>query len=112
MDQEILSDLGLTPEDVAEADEQVSMVEFGTVHTTEDKQIWYYLQIKPSRYPDYKKAFNARGSVDLKSYGDVLDCGWGDAPPADVVQHMKEAYGCDDSFEEKFIEAIGIEKNN
>lgn len=112
MDQEQLLDLGLSPEDIAQADEQVSMVEFGTVHTSESKQIWFYLKISPSRYPDYKRAFSEGDAIDIKSYGEVLACGWGDTPPSDVVQHMKETFGCDHGFENELKQAIETELQN
>lgn len=100
MENKTLQKYGFTDEQLDQADEHASMVEFGTLHNHEDKQFWFYLNIKPSLYLDYKQTFEQGNSIDIKSYGEILACGWGDTPPSDVIQAMQEKHNCSPDFQD------------
>ena len=106
MEKKTLQEYGFTDEQLDQADEQVSMVEFGTLHNHEGKQFWFYLNIKPSLYLDYKQAFVQGSSIDIKSYGDVLAYGWGNTPPDNVIQTMQDEHNCSPNFEGNIQEAF------
>lgn len=37
---------------------------------------WYVLELNPAKYQAYKRAI-AQGSLDLRTYGTLLQTGWG-----------------------------------
>ena len=53
---------------------------------------WYYLQLEKTKLI----LFKARGRTDslkLTDYGTILYSGWGDAPPEDIKQKIKDDFG-------------------
>lgn len=57
-----------------------------------ERKAWYFIQVDKMKLPLFEKAMQAPGA-ELGRYGDVLASGYGDAPPAFVVEHMKVQYG-------------------
>ena len=55
------------------------------------KACWFFVEIDPLTYPDYKWHLR-QGSMDVRDYGTILKCGWGDTPPQDIAQHMRQEY--------------------
>jgi len=107
-----LAELGITPEQLKEADEQAEFIECATAHAPDGKQFWYYLSIKPSKYAEYKQRHRDGGKLNPKEFGEVLACGWGANPPDDIRAEMKEEFGCDPSFEKNLKTAIEKELRN
>ena len=57
------------------------------VNAIEDgKPCWFVLKVDPVRYMDYKEAIK-RESVNLFDYGEIINSGWGEDVPDDVVVH-------------------------
>lgn len=53
---------------------------------------WYYLQVEKLK----KKIFEIdarKGQIQLTDYGKIIISGYGEHPPADVKQRMKDEYG-------------------
>ena len=111
MEKKTLKEYGFTDEQLDQADQHVSMVEFGTLHNSEGKQFWFYLNVKPSLYLNYKQTFEQDDTIDIKSFGEVIACGWGDTPPIDVVQTMRDEYNCSPDFQERLRVAFSHEIN-
>lgn len=55
---------------------------------------WFYLKVDPFRFKDYQQAVK-QPSTCVGDFGEVLESGWGDAPPAEVIQQMKAQYDFD-----------------
>lgn len=59
----------------------------------EARQAWYYIEVDALKEPLFKRQCIAENNVfDLKGYGKVLECGWGENPPADVAKRIEEEY--------------------
>ncbi len=96
----------LSLDELLEADKVVSMIEFCTLHTEDNKQFWAYVAIPPSKYLEYRKKHEQGGSLNLFEYGEVIKTGWGANPSDETVQEMKEKYGTNKAFEKKFIQSL------
>lgn len=53
---------------------------------------WYFIRVHPPKLARFRRDVTA-GAVDLSAYGEVIERGWGDAPPPDVVARMQANHG-------------------
>lgn len=90
-----LADLPELPQDM---DDKLGIIQLvkGVANET---PFWAYMAMKPSRYKEYYQAVLEGRNLNLKDYGDVLESGWGDDPPAETHARMVEDYGFDDEME-------------
>lgn len=65
-----------------------------------ERPFWAYVAMKPSLYKEYFTKVMAGQGIDLKTYGDVIESGWGDEPPQEIHDRMVAEYGFDDDLEQ------------
>jgi hypothetical protein len=53
---------------------------------------WYYLQVK-SKTLESIFLKKIKTGINLTDYGTILYSGWGDEPPEDIKQKIKEQFG-------------------
>jgi len=53
---------------------------------------WHYVHVEKNKLPLFLKKVES-GTVDVSMYGEVLHSGWGENPPDDIVQQIKEQFG-------------------
>lgn len=53
---------------------------------------WYFIRVHPAKLERFRRDVTA-GAVDLGAYGEVLERGWGEAPPAEVTARMQIDHG-------------------
>lgn len=61
----------------------------GNDHT--GRRAWTYLMVSRNKLQVFRDALNS-GNLRLTDYGQILESGYGDAPPDDVVSRMKREY--------------------
>ena len=55
---------------------------------------WYYVQIKNKiLLPIFLKEMETSQHIKLNNFGTVLYSGWGQEPPEDIKQKIKEQFG-------------------
>jgi hypothetical protein len=86
-------------------DPSVCVVELARCKTSYGKPFYAYVRIKPSEYMDYKTKLNKGLPVDPNDY-EILEYGWGDAPPQHVQEMMEREHGVDHQFESAMTERL------
>jgi hypothetical protein len=56
------------------------------------RNAWYFIEVPEPKLKKFQKDA-AAGGVDLTQYGEVLDRGFGDYPPQEVIDYMMQEYG-------------------
>ncbi len=56
------------------------------------KPAWFFVELNPAVYADYKRALR-QDKMNIKDYGQILESGWGEMPPEEVTERMKDEYG-------------------
>lgn len=74
--------------------------------TVEEQPVYAYVAILPSRVEAYLEAAEAGGKINFSEYGEIILCGEGEDPPADVRKRMEEEYNVNHSFEEEVEKQI------
>ena len=62
-----------------------------------------YVAVRPSLYKKFRQLTAACQSMILSEYGEVIEAGIAAAPPPEVVQKMKDQYGCDPAYEDNLV---------
>ncbi|MDX1974363.1 MAG: hypothetical protein SFT92_01675 [Rickettsiales bacterium] len=57
----------------------------------DDKPCWFYLKLDPSKVMEYEQKIK-NGDLHVREYGHIIESGWGNYPPADVVGFMIDEY--------------------
>lgn len=86
-------------DDLAKADQEVSIMVLvrGTLATSDP--FWAYLAIPPSKYLPFKQA-EAAGGYSMSDFGEVVEMDIGSTePPAEVKQKMERDYNVNHNFE-------------
>lgn len=78
--------------------------------SNDGRDYWLYLAIEPGKYEAFALAASGRQSIRFSDYGKILKLGYGKEVPASVKIEMKEKYGCDDHYMEKFMQKTHEEK--
>ena len=52
---------------------------------------WHYVLIDQFKLPIFKEDLK-KPTIDVADYGEVLESGWGENPPEDVVDRIKKKY--------------------
>jgi hypothetical protein len=70
------------------------LVEYCMLRDAEGKPIWAYLEVYVERFRAYSKVelTSIHSPFNLMDYGEVVEMGWGDFPPSDVIVRMQERY--------------------
>lgn len=55
------------------------------------KPAWHYVLIDRVKLPLFKQQLKT-GSLDVSEYGKILYSGWGQDPPEEIVNKIKEQY--------------------
>ncbi len=58
---------------------------------------WYYIKVDKMKFPIYQQRLQKGETINVFDYSEVLHCGWGDNPPAEVtaeVQKLFETQAC------------------
>jgi hypothetical protein len=58
----------------------------------EGKAAWHYVLVDRVKLPVFLKKADG-GPIDVSQYGKILYSGWGENPPEDIVQKIKDEYG-------------------
>ncbi len=53
---------------------------------------WYFIRVDSPKARAFLKAIDS-GTIDLSSYGEILESGYGAEPPYSVLEHMRNQYG-------------------
>lgn len=56
------------------------------------RRCWYYVLIEPLKRERFLRAVKA-GSLDVSDYGQILYSGFGDDPPEDVEESIRNRFG-------------------
>ena len=59
--------------------------------TENGRPAWYFVRLFPERYAEYKRALKS-ASFSLNQFGEVLECGWGEEAPEDILQEMQKLH--------------------
>jgi len=55
---------------------------------------WYYLLVDKMKQPIFTTTMKTKPSImHLDEYGQIIDSGWGENPPADVVERITAQFG-------------------
>ena len=57
----------------------------------QNKKAWYYVLVQKTKLPLFKREVQT-DFIDLSLYGDILYCGWGEEPPEDISQKIKDEF--------------------
>ena len=68
----------------------IFLVSGGQDHT--DQPAWYFVRVAEPRQRAFLKAVSS-GNLDLKSFGEVIESGYGENPPAAIISWMRTTYG-------------------
>lgn len=98
------------PEDI---DDTVGILQMVTGRI-EGQAFWAYLAMFPSKYQEYVAKVQNNEPVDLMSYGEVIEQGYGEQPPQEVVDRMAAEYGAEPDFEQTLAAMITeeVQKQN
>lgn len=55
---------------------------------------WFYMLVTKEKLPilEYRLSLT-EGETELTDYGDIIASGWGEEPPEDTVDEIREKYG-------------------
>ena len=58
------------------------------------RDAWFYVMVDPLKVTLFLKAYEKPGvMIDLEKYGKIIESGWGENPPEDVVKRITDEYG-------------------
>ena len=92
-------------DDVPDTDENSAILQF-IAGTTEGKDFWAYVAMKPSLYAEYYNNVSNKVPMNVADYGEILEQGWGSKPPAEIEQKMATEYGASDDFEQNLQQEL------
>jgi hypothetical protein len=52
---------------------------------------WHYVLIDKVKLPLFQKAIRT-GALDVSEYGKILYSGWGEDPPPEIIEAVRERY--------------------
>lgn len=84
--------------ELRDADDKVGIVHMINGKTGKGENFYAYISVRPSRYEDFVLISRAKEQMDLHEFGEILESGFGNEPPADVRRMMEEKYGVDHNF--------------
>lgn len=53
---------------------------------------WFYLRISEQHYSEYQQKLKQK-AMNIRDYGEIVESGWGEYPPEDVIDRMKKQFG-------------------
>jgi hypothetical protein len=59
--------------------------------TEKNRPCWCFLKLSSSHYQDYKRKLK-QGKMDIRDFGEVLLCGWGESAPSLALRLMQKKY--------------------
>jgi len=68
----------------------VYLVRGGRDHT--NRSAWYFIRVHSPKIRAFFKAISG-GKIDLAAYGEIIESGYGEAPPETIIAHMRAHYG-------------------
>jgi hypothetical protein len=60
------------------------------------KRAWYYVLIDRHKLTLFKARLRFPDPIPLNEFGVILECGWGQDPPPEIVQKMNEEFGIEE----------------
>lgn len=87
---------------------EVGILEFFIAYDENDRPIYAYMSVLPSKYEAYLQAHKSNEKINFEDYGTVLATGWGKTPPEDVRRKMEVEHGVNHSLSEE----IGVDVKN
>ncbi len=70
--------------------DMVYLVKGGVDYTKQST--WYFIRVESYKVRLFNKAI-ADGSIDLSTYGTILESGYGKEPPYSVLEYMRANHG-------------------
>ena len=68
----------------------VYLVHGGCDHT--NRPAWYFIRVGSVKLRAFLKAISG-GKIDLVAYGDIIESGYGETPPENIVAYMRTQFG-------------------
>jgi hypothetical protein len=93
-------------QELAEADKDMAILAYSSGKAADGQAYWAYIAVTPSLYRSFHALSAAKQSLVLNDYGTVLEAGFGDAPPAEIMQAMKDDFGFDAGYTQKIVDDI------
>ncbi len=75
-----------------ESDNKAGIITLYRGITAAQKDFWAILEVQPDKYVELKKTQHSNESINLFDYGEVLDRGYGDHPPAEIFEEIRKKY--------------------
>ena len=69
--------------------ENLYLVRGGRDHT--DQAAWYFIQVEQTKRQAFLRAI-AAGEIELDIFGEIIESGYGEEPPAAILSHMRANY--------------------
>ncbi len=97
-------------EELQKADDSSAIIAY-TNGVTEDGRPYYaYMAVKPSRYREFYELTSARKAIVLNDFGNIIEGGFEESPPANIVQRMRNEYGFDENYEKAIKEEVSRQR--
>ncbi|MFT6107059.1 MAG: oligoribonuclease NrnB/cAMP/cGMP phosphodiesterase (DHH superfamily) [Rickettsiales bacterium] len=58
----------------------------------DNRNAWYYVLVEREKLPEFLKALND-DIIHLESYGQILNSAYGEEPPEEITEQIKQEYG-------------------
>ena len=91
-------------EELAKLDGDNAVLAYTSGVMQDGRPYYAYVAVRPSLYKKFRQITAARQSVILGEYGELLEAGIATTPPLEVVQKMKNQYGCDPDYEQNIVQ--------
>lgn len=94
------------PGDAAAADEEFGIVEFCSGKDGNDRPVYCYVSIPPSKYEAYFDMVASGAPFDPATFGTIIKSGEGKAPAKDIRLEMERVYNISHNFESTIEEKL------
>lgn len=100
----------LTKEELVEADKNSSVLIKNTGKLSDGTPYWAYIAVRPSKYKEFIQATKAQLPICLTEYGVILECGFEETVPDEIMEKMKELYEYDEHYMDNLARDIRASK--
>jgi hypothetical protein len=98
-------------EELQKADATSAIIAYTNGVANDGRPYYAYIAVKPSRYREFYELTSARKTIVLNDFGDIIEGDFEAAPPAHVVQRMREEYGFDENYERELKEEVSRQRD-
>jgi len=90
-------------EELTKLDGDNAILAYTSGKMQDGRPYYAYIAVRPSLYKKFRQLTAARQTIILRDYGEVLEAGFASSPPPEIVQKMKDQYGCDPDYEDNLV---------